>query len=272
MIRGFLTVLASVALFLSMLVVGISWDISSSLNYSHVQDNAVNIAFEFLNLQPDMPQINSSIIYLKDLCRVNSYIPLNFQGYSFNVSCSGIENKSSSEILNDTLKSFVGSVYSSKYDCNYWDCFSQSPLFLVSQKSYDYWNNIFRSSIGASILLSVALFFLVRKKQNLPFVIGPTAIISALPLLAVRKIISLLPQAFSEISNIFFSQSEIIFIRMVVIGGIIIFIGLVLKLYEAESWLYKFFSKLSEKIKNIKKARDVRKNGKKAKKVEHAPK
>ncbi len=266
MIRGFLTVVASIALFLSLLVVGISWDLSSSLSYSHIQDNAVNIAFEFLNLQPDMPQINSSIGYLKELCKVNSDIPLNFQGYAFNVSCSGIENKSSAEILNDTLKNFIGSVYSSKYDCSYWNCFSQSPMFLVSQKSYDYWNNIFRSFAGISILLSAALFFLVRKKQNLPLVIGPTVVISALPLLAIRKIPSLLPKAFSEISNIFLSQSGIIFIRMAAIGGAIIFIGLVLKLYEAESWLYKFFSELSEKIKNLKKPATSEKTGKKSRK------
>jgi len=249
MIRGFFTVVASVALFLSLLVVGISWDLTSSLSYSNVENNAAGVALNLIGTQVNLSsEVDTFLPLLKTYCQTNSQLVAPFDGYNITISCSNIANKSASEIINDTVKNFIGNLYHQEYSCNYWNCFSQSPTptFLISQKSYNYWKKILELSILVSALLSAGLFFLVRKKQNFPFVIGATAAVSSLPLLGIQKLISTLPGTLSMVVKVFLSQSNVTFWRMIAISGAILFIGLVLKIFEAESKIYNFFSKFSK--------------------------
>jgi len=255
MIRGFLTVLASVALFLSLFLLGMSWDLSSSLNYQNVQENSVALASNLFGPQINLTsEIEQYRPILKQYCNFNSAVTVPVQGYNLSISCNGINSKSASEILNETMAAFADKVYHADYNCSYWHCFSQSaiPMFLVSQKSRDYWRGILRWSLLASLVVIGALFILLKKKQNLPFTVGITMALSAIPLLGMQKLLQILPSNAASVAGIFLSKSGWIFWVMIAISATLIFAGLIIKLFEAESWLYDFLSRFKEKFKKEK--------------------
>lgn len=245
MIRGILTILSSTILLISLIVMGVSWDLSSSLNYNQVQNQAVNL-FPLIDQKLNISQaLNNKLPIIKEYCISNPDFIFSYQGYVFDISCANV-NKEESAIINNTIKSFVGSLYYKQYNCNYWDCFYNlsSPFFLISEKSENYWTHLFYTSVTVSILLAGILFLFVKKKRNFPLLIGSTVIISSLPLLGIKTIISKISNTnVSKISSLFFSQSNTIFIIMVIIGILFLFGGLVIELFEAESKIYKFFSR-----------------------------
>ena len=256
MIKGILRVLCSTLLLISMIVLGISWDLSSSLNYNNVQSQAVNL-FPIVDQTVNITQIlDNKLSVIKDYCVSNSDFVFNYGGYVFETPCSSI-NRGESAIINDTINNFIKGLYYKNYSCDYWKCFSNystSPFFLVSQTSEDYWSNLFRMSIVVSIILAGILFLLIEKKKNFPIVIGITTIVSSLPLLGIGKIISgVSNKLVSEIVSLFFSQSNTIFITMMIAGIVMVFIGLIIELFDVEFKIYDLFSRGNKNDNNRRK-------------------
>lgn len=248
MIRKILIPILGVLLVISLTVTAISWDLSESLQYNNIQNQVVNIAGKIITQNVNLTdQINKNRILIEEYCKSNSDFIFSQQGLTFNVSCKDM-NKSPSEIVNQTIKNFIKDLYYKQYNCNYWDCLNSSnlPTFLISKKSQIYWKNIFTYSLGASLLLITALFFLFEKKSNLSLTVGTLTIFTALPLLGIQKILSIFPKTISQITSIFFSQSNYVFIRMMLIGGGILLIGIIIKLFETGFNIYNLFSRHQE--------------------------
>jgi len=245
MIKGALFALASTIFFLAVLSSAIFLTIGSSLDYGIVQNQTVNIVQQLVEQMNITQAINSNLAQMKASCNIiNSNYNFSFQGYDFSVSCEDL-NKSVSAIIDNSIKRFVNSSYYKEYDCNYWDCFNKyPPTFLISEKSKNYWFKLFYLSMTALIVSSAALFLLIKKKRHLPFLIGGTILASSAIILAIGKVLgSISNDLVSQIIMIFFSKSNFVFIKMLIIGIIILFVGLVIELFRAEFKIYNLFSK-----------------------------
>ena len=224
MIRGFFLTLLNILLFLSLLTMITSWDLSSSLKYENVQNGMVNLS----------PLIGSQ----------------------FNLSQQAYNNP-------DLIKNFTSDLYYKNYNCSYWNCLNQYYIpFLISEQSENYWNNLVYISLAISILITIIIFFLIEKKQNLFFPVGILIIIASLPLLLINQILSHLSNVeISLLVSILLSQFHYVFIRMIIIGIIILLIGIIIKLSQAGSKIYEKFSKLKNSNTSIKKI-NIKKNKK----------
>ena len=110
--------------------------------------------------------------------------------------------KHTSAIINDAIKNFVSNVYYQQYNCGYWDCFSKysPPLFLISEKSQQYWSNLLYIALAVSVLSIVLLFFLFRRKYDLLFFSGGILVVFCLAILGIGKLLATLSN--QVISNI----------------------------------------------------------------------
>lgn len=253
MIRGFFVALLDIFLFLALFTMAISWDLSSSLKYENIQNQIVNIS-PVINQQFNISQeLNDKLPTIKNYCINNPDYVFSYQNYALHFSCQDI-NKTEIIIVEDTIKNFVSDLYYKTYNCSYWNCLNQySAPFLVSEKSDIYWQNILYISLIISVLITTLLFFLFKKKQDLPFIVGSLVIITSLPLLGISQILSHFPDAtIASVTSLFFSQSSYVFIRMVIIGIFILLIGLVIELFRAGFKIYDMFSRPEEANTTIK--------------------
>lgn len=254
LIRGGLFVLASVVFFLAVLSSAMFLIVSSSLDYKIVQNQTVNLLVNQLSNQINIThELDSRLLTIENYCQTGVEYLFGYQNYTFRVTCADI-NKGSSSIINNTIRNFVQDIYYGNYSCNYWDCFNKyAPTFLISEKSRNYWQNWFYYSMVALLISAAALFLLIKKKRNLPFVAGGTIVTAALIILALGNLLgSIANGMISQIVNIFFSKSTFVFIRMIIIGGLLLIAGLVIELYRVEFKIYNLFSKLGEKKSEIK--------------------
>jgi hypothetical protein len=257
-IRGLLLVFVSVILLLSVLCSGIFYTISSSLEYNTVQSHAIGV------VQPLVEQLNLTQILeanhniIAAYCKTNPDYVFNYQGYTFQFSCQDIND--TTLIISDAIKNFVSNLYYQQYNCNYWDCFGKysPPLFLISEKSQEYWLNLFYMALAASVLSIVLLFFLFRKKYDLLFFSGGVLVFSAFAILGIGKLLATLSnQLISNVAQVFFSQTNLVFLRLIIAGGVLIFAGLIVELFRAGFKIYDMFARFrrlgeeedSEKVK-----------------------
>jgi len=178
---------------------------------------------------------------------------LSYQGLSVNITCNDTKNGISG-LVSKTVKGFVNQIYYQKYNCNYWDCFNSSsssglPLFLISEMSRNYWRGIFYLAIAASAALAVGLVFFMKKREKLPILLGFLIMLSALPLLAIQKVLAFFPKMVSDVAGVFFSQSNFVFWRMIILGGAVILVGLIIELFRAGFKIYNMFSHEEKKPK-----------------------
>jgi len=248
LIRGALLVLASVIFFFAVLSSALFFTVSASLEYSAVQNQTVHFV-EQLSSQINFTQeLISNLPTIRDYCKTGQDYALKYQNYTFRVSCNDI-NKSVSTIVDNTINNFVADLYYENYNCNYWDCLSTySPTFLISEKSRNYWQNWLYYSLTALIISAAALLLLIKRKRHSPFVIGGTVLISSAILLGIGKLLSSISNsAISQLIAIFFSKSNFVFMRLLIIGAIILLIGLAMELFHVEFKIYTLLSKLGIK-------------------------
>ncbi|MCL5730416.1 MAG: hypothetical protein M1165_02515 [Candidatus Pacearchaeota archaeon] len=224
MIRGLLIVLSSVLLFVSLLIAGISWDLSSSLQYKSIEGNAVSFIGQISGQQINITQqIESGMNMLKFYCATNQEYRATLQNYTFRLSCQSVNSgESASQLASEVITNFVSDAYNASYSCTYWDCFGKypAPTFLISRQAEFYWRSIFYYSLIAVLGLSAALFFLVEKKRNFPFVIGWNVVLASLPILGISKLLPILNnKLISDAASLFFSQSTATFIRMILVSA-----------------------------------------------------
>lgn len=250
-IRGILNALISTLLLLALIAAGISYELSSSITIDNVQNQASNAALGLLNSSNIESQLNTGVNLVQQYCKLDPNYTLDYslsyQGLSVNITCNDTQNGISG-LVNQTVRNFVNQIYYQQYNCNYWDCFNSTsssgvPLFLISEKSHNYWNEIFYLALAASAALSIILVFFMKKRERLPILLGFLIMLAALPLLAIQKILAFFPKVVSSIAAVFFSQANGVFWEMVILGAAIVIIGLIIELFKAGFKVYDMFSK-----------------------------
>jgi hypothetical protein len=84
-----------------------------------------------------------------------------------------------------------------------------------------------------SLVFILLLFLALEDRVNLPIVLGPLIILSALPFLKIQSVLSrFLDEMIVLISNIFLSQSTKVFWIMFVLGIVLLIGGIIFKVYS----------------------------------------
>lgn len=251
LIRGALAVLASTVFFFAVLSSAIFFTIGNSLDYETVEEKVIDFSGQLMGGINLLQEIDNHLDDAEDFCRTSTQdYKLSYQNYSFRFSCNDL-NKSVSEILNKTVKNFVADSYYEEYNCKFWDCFEKYPItFLVSEKSQAYWYKLLYFALTAVLISAIALFFLIHKKSHLPFLAGALIILASLVVLGISKLLAALSSdILSEIIGVFFSKSAFVFIRMMIIAGIVLFVGLFIEFYRVGFKVYNLFSKMEAAAK-----------------------
>lgn len=251
-IRGILLVIVTVLLFLSFLSATLLWTLSSSLTYDNVQKESVAVVGDLLQDSLDVTSHIKEIYPIMQLyCQNQSNYFFDYEGYTFDISCS-VALQGENAIIDEGVKNLVYNVYYAEYDCNFWDCIEKSPIpmFLISKKAYDYWNNKFYLSLITCLVLLVLMFLLVEKKTNAPILAGSLLIISSLPFIKLDSLLNLFAdKTFVKFLGIFFSQAYPVSIKILIAGIVLLAIGIVLKIFKVGFFISDIISKFKKKGK-----------------------
>lgn len=268
LIRGILVVVVSVLLFFSFLLVNLSWTLSLSLSYENVQSQSTLIVKDILQEQIGLDDYTITTLPQMQLyCQNNSDYITVYQDYTFDIPCD-IIMQGPDAVINETVKDFIHGIYYTEYDCDFLDCLKESevPMFLVSEKAYDYWVNKFYFSLMASFILLILIFVLVEKKTNMPILAGSLMIVSSLPFLKLDSVLSLFAdKMFVKFLSIFFSQAYPVATQTLIAGIILLALGIALKFFKVGFFISKFISKFK---KNSETKKDNKKQEIKEKKEE----
>jgi len=268
-IRGVLLVIVSVLLFLSLFLMNLSFILNTSLTYDNVQteskllinealQNPANITSYILQGEADkISALNKSYVSIMTYCLQNhtEYI-LSSQNYTANLSCETVLN--GKEILIEKeIDKDISTFYYTKYDCGFIECFRKysSPIFLISEEVSYYWEEKFYFFLAVSIALLALAFIFIEKKTNLPILAGSLLAVSSLPLLKLDSLFSLFSgktlASIAKFLKIFFSQSYVVSLKLLIIGISIIIFGIILKVFKVGFFISKIISKFKDLKKNL---------------------
>lgn len=255
-IRGILLVFVCTILFLSLFVATILLTLSSSLRYENVKPELVSFLGDVVNEQLNIEeQLNQLLPAIELYCQINQQYLFDYGGYAFTIPCDVVA-QGPNTLVEFGVDSFVNHYYYAEYNCNFLDCFSEEdvPLFLISEKAKNYWQSKFYFALLLSVILSVLVFFLVEKKTNFFLLVGGLTIVSALPLIQLGKVAALFTNSLGEpgeylskIILIFFNQSYSVFIKVLIIGGVFLIVGIILKIFHIGFAISNFFEKVKSK-------------------------
>lgn len=263
-LRNFSLVIVAVLLFISFLLVGTFATLNSSLNYNVVKSPIKQVMRESINFTPIY---NYEDILNNSCINETNYTYLDANN-TFIIPCKVIANGTDA-IIDYQLDSLIEDNYYKEYNCTFFDCFKKvdSPFFLVSKHSQDYWNSRFYHFLFFSIILLGLLFLLVEKKNNFPILSGillivafiPVALLDSIGKFVLKLILSSMKHAVGGIASldlnsfvmIFFSQANSVFLTGLSIGLVLIGGGILLKVFKAGFKIGKLFKKKEGKKEKV---------------------
>jgi len=252
-IKGVLLVVVIVLLFISLLAGNIFLTLTLSIDPSSIQKELGSDILDSIVGDINVKGvIEENIPAMQEYCEDKTEFSFEDPntGKSFTISCDVIA-QGSDAIVDYGVDTFIEEIYYEDYDCGFWDCFEKtgSPLFLISEKAQNYWNNKFYFSLIASIVLIALMFFLVEKKSNMFIISGSLLILSALPFMKLDSILSFFSdKPFLGLLTIFFTKAYIVFLIMFISGIVILGVGILLKFFGIGFKISNMFSKKDKKV------------------------
>ena len=256
-----LLIIVSVLLFIVLLLGNVFFVLSLSLNYENVQKelgpilkdftgNELNIIEEDFNMAGEMEKAKK---FMEEHCQNESSYVFAEGGYTFVIPCEILDEveESPSALIDQGIENIVEQIYYDDYDCEFWNCLEETglPLFLVSEKAKNYWQEKFYFALMAFAVMIVLIFFLVERKQNTLIVVGSILALSSLPLFGLEKIIvSIVGTSYFAFVGVFFNKINTVFWIVFLSGLIILGAGIALRFLNND-FIKKIFSK-----KNVQKS------------------
>ena len=252
-IRGSLFVVVCVLLFLSLLVLGTLLTLSLSLNYDNVQEEINPLIQSVASNLDDVA--NDTLVMMQFHCQNSTdtdYV-FSYQDTVISVPCS-VSQEGAEAVADEIVNDFIYDFYYKEYDCVFWSCFSEeeAPLFLISEKANDYWQEKVYFALFFSLLFVVLLYLLVEQKLNWLIFVGSILILSAFVLLKIPDFISfLIPDVLGLVSvliDIFFGKINTVFSIILIFGIITLAGGITLRIFGYDSIKKKFSKEDVRKI------------------------
>lgn len=238
--RGAGLTILSIILFFVLLFGGLFTTLSLSLKYENVYPRVYNLAYNFAETQIGEEQLREGILSSAETyCLTNEEFVQDMGGYVIVFPCSIVQEGYES-FLNYGINYVIKDIYYKQYSCSFLDCFkdSQLPLFLISEYSQKFWTTLCLKFLIFLIVLFGLIFLLVKKKPNCLVVLGSLMVPISLMILLFKKAgeffaLSSLTgeeEILSLIGSIFFSEISTVFLRMLIIGIVLIIVGTILKI------------------------------------------
>lgn len=236
-IRGGAFVIASVLFFISLLITGVLWTVSLSLEYETIKPELSSVIEDVAGSEINFSETAEEMLPAIELyCENNSEFVFDNGGYAIDVPCE-VAAQGGQALINETLDDIIEGVYYEDYDCEFIDCFKENldqPFFLVSEMAKNYWENKLYVMLTISVLILIAMFFLIENKINFPFVAGPLLLVASLVFAKLDWISSLTTDGILlQIISVFFTQSPGVFWRFFIVGVLILITGIFLKFFSA---------------------------------------
>ena len=269
-IKGGSLVIISVFLFIILFLGNVFFVLSLSLDYENVQEelgpilqnlteNKLNITVGDFNLTEEMEEARE---FMMEHCQNETSYVFARGGYTFVLPCDLLEeiDEDPQSLIDQGMENIVEQIYYDDYDCEFWNCFQETglPLFLISEKAKNYWQDKFYFTLIAFAVLVILIFFLVEHKQNTLIIVGSILVLSSFPLLKLEKIIgSIVGNSYFAFVGVFFNKMDTVFWIVFFSGLIIIGAGIALRFLHRDFIKKKFSKKDVQKL--IKKS-DEKKN------------
>ena len=249
-IRGFFLVTVSVLLFFSLFIAITFGILGASLTYDNVQNKSISIAHNLLQQDGNLTSaISKNYPYVQIYCQTHSNYIFNAEGYTFNISCSNAL-KGENELINEGISSLIHQIYYSQYNCNFLDCFKSNeiPVFLISEKMYNYLAGKSGLFSAVSFVLFILLFLLTKKKINSFIIVGAFFIIPSLAFLKMDVFFNTSSnKMIIQFLELFLSQSFPIALKILIFGIFLVIFGIVFKIFNLGFLISEWISKISEK-------------------------
>jgi len=255
-IRKILLVIVAVLFFLSLILVSLFLTLNLSLKYDNIQQHSTTIIKDVLNENFNLTTlIGNNYQLLQQYCmQGNSNYTINTQGYNLVIPCSSV-SQGADAVIDTGIKALVNQTYYAQYNCGFLDCFPKYPvpLFLISEKAYNFWNGMFYLALGFAVILLLLLFFLMKKKINLPTLAGILLIFSSIPFFKLEALMSLFSnKLIFKFLGIFFSQAYFVAITILIAGIALLTVGIVLDIFRTGFFVEHFITKIEDKRKSRK--------------------
>lgn len=256
LIRSTLLVIVSVLFLLSLIATGSFLTLSSSLEYSNIQNQLLPVVKEMANGELQLTKgINDNYGEMVEQCLNTSEVVLGNGTESFIIPCSVVINGSEA-VTDKILKDMMKNIYYREYDCNFFDCNSEGnvPFFVVSEHSKDYFSSKFRSLLFLSLILFGLIFLLVEVRSNSFILAGGLMVFSSLVFYKLEGIIGFFAKI--ELLKFFtflFTESLYVFTKFLIFGIVLIVFGFIWKTFSLGFKIKSFFDKFKSPKVIIKK-------------------
>ncbi len=258
-IKAIFFVIFAVVFFISLLGVNSLYVATLSLDYDNLNKELLPVVKDLVKDQFNLTSVieEEHMQLIEEYC-LNETEFEEYKGYIFekanftlNVSCDTL-NGGVDAMVDNTIDNLVYDSYYKDYDCELWkECFAKEeiPLFLVSQKTHDYFQNKFYLSLVLSALILILMFLTIENKENLPIVAGILIVVAAIPFAKLGWFVGLGANIgeYLKFFDIIFKQSYSVFIKMLIFGAIVAGIGLIIKFFVIGFKVNGFFSKFGKK-------------------------
>ncbi len=248
-IKGFFLVIVSILLFFSIISLSLFSVLSSSLTYENVYKESSVFVGEILQDLNVNQIIEQQYPLMLLYCENNTQFVFSDSNYVFEIPCESVF-QGKEAIFNEGIKSIVKDFYYKDYSENfisYLDNPQDAPLFLISEKAYNFTNKLFYSSLAISIILTLLLFFLTEKKSNTFLLPGIFFVFSSLLFFKMDSILAKFSEGIVfQFFGIFFSTTFSISIRLLIIGILLIAIAIVFKVFKVGFWISSFIEKFKK--------------------------
>lgn len=251
MIRSGVAVFLSSLLFISIFLGNVFLTMSWSLEYENVEPVVGNFAGEIVEDLGFMKILDDNYDMMLVYCDTSDFFHFSYEGGFVDIPCNEVE-KGSDAISTYVVSEFIDDVYYKDYNCSFFKCIKEEgqPYVLISEKAKDYWSSKFRLTLVISVIILVLMFLFFSSKHSVLIVAGILSVISAIPFRKVNWLVGLLPSGnFADLLQAFFTKSYNVFMLMLIIGGSLLFLGL---MFEFLGWgigISKFFGLFKKKEK-----------------------
>jgi hypothetical protein len=244
-IRGGLILILSIVALGFLLLLGLSFVISSSLSYDNVNKVLTPIVVGMINQKVNLNQtISSNYIFIQKQCENNTEFVYSDPANSdlvLVVPCEVVK-KGPDEFVRHGLEYVINQTYYKEYNCKFFNCFKETsfnglPVFLVSKHTKDYFNNRLYVSFIVLAILFVAILFISEKKGGCLKIFGVLFLIASLPFVLVSKFGDWFN--LGEFVSLFISNSYFIFGIFLFLGIVFIGLGIGLNISEWKIWKSK---------------------------------
>jgi len=262
-IRGGLLVVVCVLFLVGMIALNTLFTVGSSLEPQNVKENFGDLLNQGATEEFNISEIiGEGLPVMQKYCENNTEFDFetNLTNFDVNLSCESV-NSGTDAVLSEFVNETIDEVYYIDYNCEFVSCFEQEQnvFYVISKDFKDYIFSKFYITLIVVIVLFLLIFLLTENRANAFVIAGILIIVSALPFLKAQSFVSSIGGLLSSFLKLIFSESYMVFVRIIIIGIIVLGIGIILRFINIGLKISGFFGMFKkedngvskEEVKNI---------------------